>query len=370
MKAACGAGDEDAPAPDERQAHRRSRSKSCRTKCRRRCRRCSVGDRRSGEASRRSICWRAATIRTRATRVGMRPLGVLLPDGAPELPPDTPNAARGAGQVDRRSRESADRARDGEPHLAVSFRHAASSPRPTISAAWASGPRIRSCSIIWPTNSCRSGFSVKHIHRLILLSNTYRQSSDRGERRGASEKDPDNRLLWRFNRRRLEAEEIRDAMLAVSGSLNAKAGGPSVIVPIDKDLVDALYKPSQWAVTQGPGRAQPPQRLPDRQAQPAAAVHGGLRRAGCAGELPAPRIEHARAAGAGAAERRSSPTSRPKRWPQRLETEAGRILRKQVDLAYRLVAGPRRRRRKRCSWRWQFLEDATAGGSSRWRCST
>ena len=51
------------------------------------------------------------------------------------------------------------------------------------------------------------------------------------------EKDADNALLWKFSRRRLEAEEIRDAMLAVSGRLNPKTGGPSVMVPIDPDLV-------------------------------------------------------------------------------------------------------------------------------------
>ena len=45
------------------------------------------------------------------------------------------------------------------------------------------------------------------------------------------EKDPENKLVWHFARRRLEAEEIRDAMLAVAGKLNPKAGGPSVIVP-------------------------------------------------------------------------------------------------------------------------------------------
>jgi hypothetical protein len=92
----------------------------------------------------------------------------------------------------------------------------------------------------------QSGWSVKHVHKLILMSSAYRQSSTAPAPAAALEKDPQNRLLWRFNRRRLEAEEVRDAMLAVSGALNAKAGGPSVMVPIDPDLVKALYKPSQW----------------------------------------------------------------------------------------------------------------------------
>src|SRR5260370_6670096 len=97
----------------------------------------------------------------------------------------------------------------------------------------------------------QSGFSVKHVHRLILNSNAYRQASSTVNA-AAIEKDPENKLLWKFNRRRLEAEEIRDSMLAISGTLNEKQGGPSVIVPIDQTLVGALYKPSQWAVTKDP----------------------------------------------------------------------------------------------------------------------
>jgi len=99
-----------------------------------------------------------------------------------------------------------------------------------------------------------SGYSVKHIHRLILLSNAYRQSSAVPEKAAALEKDPENKLLWRFNRRRLEAEELRDAILAVAGNLNPEAGGPSIMVPIEKELVNALYKPSQWQVTPDPAQ--------------------------------------------------------------------------------------------------------------------
>ena len=50
--------------------------------------------------------------------------------------------------------------------------------------------------------------------------------------------DPDNRLLWRFNRRRLEAEAIRDSILWVSGRLNPERGGPSVFPPLPADLAD------------------------------------------------------------------------------------------------------------------------------------
>ncbi len=70
----------------------------------------------------------------------------------------------------------------------------------------------------------RSGWSVKHMHRLMVLSATYRQSSRFDS--AARAKDADARLLWRFPSRRLEAEVIRDAMLAASGRLNLKMGGP------------------------------------------------------------------------------------------------------------------------------------------------
>ncbi len=70
----------------------------------------------------------------------------------------------------------------------------------------------------------RSGWSIKKIHRLLVLSATYRQSSKIDRR--SQVKDADVRLLWRFPSRRLESESIRDGMLAVSGRLNFKTGGP------------------------------------------------------------------------------------------------------------------------------------------------
>jgi len=82
-----------------------------------------------------------------------------------------------------------------------------------------------------------SGWDVKAMHRLMLLSNTYRQSADNTSD-PESLKDPDNRLFSRFERRRLEAEAIRDSILFVSGRLNPEMGGPSVFPPLPEDLAD------------------------------------------------------------------------------------------------------------------------------------
>ena len=70
----------------------------------------------------------------------------------------------------------------------------------------------------------KGGWSIKHIQRLILMSATFRQSS--APRADAAAVDADGRYLWRYTPRRLEAEAIRDSMLAVSGALDLKMGGP------------------------------------------------------------------------------------------------------------------------------------------------
>ena len=66
-------------------------------------------------------------------------------------------------------------------------------------------------------------FSIKRLHRLLVNSATYRQSSTFDS--AAAKIDTNNRLLWRMNPRRLEAEAVRDAMLAVAGELNTELGG-------------------------------------------------------------------------------------------------------------------------------------------------
>lgn len=78
------------------------------------------------------------------------------------------------------------------------------------------------------------GWSLKAMHRLMVTSATYRQATE--WRKDAAKVDPDNRLLWRMNRRRLEGEALRDAMLAVGGQLNLQAGGPSIYPELPAEL--------------------------------------------------------------------------------------------------------------------------------------
>lgn len=72
------------------------------------------------------------------------------------------------------------------------------------------------------------GWSLKTLHRLIMTSASYRQAATREAPEMARTKDPEDRWLWRCDTRRLDAEQIRDAMLVVSGELKPEAGGPSV----------------------------------------------------------------------------------------------------------------------------------------------
>jgi hypothetical protein len=97
-----------------------------------------------------------------------------------------------------------------------------------------------------------NGRRIKPLHRLIVLSSTYRQAWVAADEPARKRLDPEDRLLSRFPRRRLSAEELRDAMLAVAGKLYLKAGGPSVMVPVEADLVNLLYDPAQWVVTPDP----------------------------------------------------------------------------------------------------------------------
>jgi hypothetical protein len=74
----------------------------------------------------------------------------------------------------------------------------------------------------------KDGWSVKALHRRIVLSATYRQAAVHPAPEAGRLKDPDNRLLWKLTPRRLAAEQVRDAMLSVAGELDLAMGGPSI----------------------------------------------------------------------------------------------------------------------------------------------
>ena len=92
------------------------------------------------------------------------------------------------------------------------------------------------------------GWSLKKMHRLLMLSRTYQMAS-RFVDEGNSRLDPDNRLLWRMNRRRLEAEELWDALQSVAGTLNPAMGGCPVVPPLADEEAEALRESWYWPVT-------------------------------------------------------------------------------------------------------------------------
>lgn len=97
----------------------------------------------------------------------------------------------------------------------------------------------------------QNGWSIKRLHRLLMTSTAYRQAAHRPRTSQALQIDPENTLLWRMNLRRLEAEVLRDAVLAVSGKLDRTLGGAPVPVISNPDgLVTVSDKgatpTSQW----------------------------------------------------------------------------------------------------------------------------
>jgi hypothetical protein len=100
------------------------------------------------------------------------------------------------------------------------------------------------------TEFVERGWSVKELHRLVVTSRTYRQSSAASA--DAIAKDPNNRWLARGPRVRLEAEQIRDAFLATSGLLTPHVGGPSVFPPQPRGVTsEGAYGPLAWNVSTG-----------------------------------------------------------------------------------------------------------------------
>ena len=98
----------------------------------------------------------------------------------------------------------------------------------------------------------RSGWDVKRMHRLIVTSATYRQSSR--PREELATRDPNNTLLARQNSLRVPAESVRDAALAVSGLLSRKLGGPSVLPPQHERVTMEAFGSNSWKTSEGADR--------------------------------------------------------------------------------------------------------------------
>ena len=96
----------------------------------------------------------------------------------------------------------------------------------------------------------RNRWSLKHIHRLILTSQTWQQASLHPRQDEYSQKDSANRFLWRANRRRKDAESLRDAFLAATQELQLSLGGPSFYPTISADALEGLSrKTSAWTAS-------------------------------------------------------------------------------------------------------------------------
>ncbi|MBB5033239.1 PSD1 and planctomycete cytochrome C domain-containing protein [Prosthecobacter vanneervenii] len=97
-------------------------------------------------------------------------------------------------------------------------------------------------------------WSLKHLHQLIVTSATYQQSSFVEGNKTAAQTDPNNHLLWRQNRLRLDAEVVRDVCLATSGLLSAKMGGPPVYPPIPDGVMSLGQVKRAWPLSKGSDR--------------------------------------------------------------------------------------------------------------------
>jgi hypothetical protein len=187
----------------------------------------------------------AGDYRNKGAKVGMRPPGVLLPDDTPELPLETEKPRQRLAEwitdpanplpsrvmVNRIWGYHFGRAIVGTPN---DFGKMGLKPTHPELLDWLANEYVK------------GGWRMKPLHRMLMTSATYRQSS---RSTAGAEKDPENKLLSKMNRRRLAAEEIRDTMLAVSGRLNPKAGGPSVMIKIDEELIKDLKRPQYWVTT-------------------------------------------------------------------------------------------------------------------------
>ncbi len=189
---------------------------------------------------------RRGDYKNKGPKVAPRPLGVVLasqPDGAFVAPP----AAAKGGKTGRRAALARWLARPDNPLTA----------RVMVNRLWQSHfgrgivatpsdfgtrgePPSHRTLLDWLASEfVAQGWRLKPMHRMMVTSAAYRQSIRPDPQ--VAEDDPENTLFARMNRRRLDAEGVRDAMLAASGELNSKMGGPGVLAPLEKEVEDLIF---------------------------------------------------------------------------------------------------------------------------------
>ncbi len=95
----------------------------------------------------------------------------------------------------------------------------------------------------------QSGWKLKPLHRMMVLSSTYQMAAT--AQTAGLKADPENDLMWRFDPRRLDGEELRDSVLTVCGNLNLKAGGPSIYPEIPREVLAGQSRPGYgWPVSE------------------------------------------------------------------------------------------------------------------------
>ena len=187
--------------------------------------------------------------------------------------------------------EPADAARDGQPRLAAPVRRRGWSRASTTSASTGDVPSHPELLDHLAARFVRDGWSVKKLVRAVVLSRAYQLGSDGAGANLAV--DPANRLVWRHAPRRLDAEEIRDAMLAAAGKLDPARpeGSPA------RDL-KVMELPNNGPLARrlaGQARGQPaPQRLPAAAPRPDADLAGSLRLRRAGHGHRQPRHDHGR----------------------------------------------------------------------------
>ena len=145
------------------------------------------------------------------------------------------------------------------------------------------------------------GWSIKQMHRLMMTSEAYQMSSQY-EDAGDAEKDPDNQYLWRFRIQRLDAEIVRDAMMAASGALDLTMGGPPVFPHIPGEILRSMSEGIWKREEDGPARVAA-QRLCLSQARAAVPDVRGVRSARSEHQLRAAECLDGSDAGVDAAQR-------------------------------------------------------------------